>query len=367
VDLGWHDGKRVRRSFYGRTRAEAAAKLRASQVKADHGLPQSDGRLTVAAWLSRWLELQQRTNKAPNTIAQYEWAIEKHWIPAVGRKKLAQLTADDVDDLLAARAAAGAARNTLIRLRSVLVMALDQAVRRDLVFRNVAALTDTPDGPTREGRSLTVQEAHALLDAAAGDRLEAAYVTLLMLGLRPGELLGLAWESVDLDAGEISVRQALKVERGTTVVLGPLKTAGSRRTLAVPKQVVAALGAHRRRQLEERIAAGPSWMDTGLVFTTSLGTAIDPRNFRRSFTRMTERAGLGRWHPNELRHSAVSLLSAAGVREEDVADVVGHVTTRMTHRVYRHQVAPAITAGKEAMERMFAPTADSGCVDAGSE
>jgi integrase len=108
-------------------------------------------------------------------------------------------------------------------------------------------------------------------------------------------------------------------------------------------------------------------MDTGLVFTTSLGTAIDPRNFRRSFTRMTERDGLGRWHPNELRHSAVSLLSAAGVREEDVADVVGHVTTRMTHRVYRHQVAPAITAGKEAMERIFAPSARSGCVDAGSE
>jgi integrase len=123
----------------------------------------------------------------------------------------------------------------------------------------------------------------------------------------------------------------------------------------MPKQVQDALHCHQKQQIGNRMAAGPSWVDSGLVFTTSVGTAIDPRNFRRSFTRLTERAGLGRWHPNELRHSAVSLLSAAGVREEDVADIVGHVTTRMTHRVYRHQIAPAITAGKETMERLFAP------------
>jgi integrase len=94
-------------------------------------------------------------------------------------------------------------------------------------------------------------------------------------------------------------------------------------------------------------------VNSGLVFTTQVGTPIHPRNFRRSFSRLTERAGLGRWHPNELRHSTVSLLSAAGVREEYVADLVGHTTTRMTHQVYRHQVTPTITAGKKAMETMF--------------
>ncbi|MDP9074572.1 MAG: site-specific integrase [Actinomycetota bacterium] len=239
-------------------------------------------------------------------------------------------------------------------------MALDQAVRRDLVACNVAALTDTPDGPTSEGRSLTVEQANVLLDAANGDRLEAAYLTLLMLGLRPGELLGLPRDAVDTDAEQMKVRQALTVERGSKVVIGPVKTPGSRRTLALPRQVAEALRAHRRRQLEERLAAGPNWVDSGLVFTTFVGTPIHPRNFRRSFTHLTERAGLGPWHPHELRHSAVSLLSAAGVREEDVADVVGHVTTRMTHQVYRHQVAPAITAGKEAMERLFASDSRTG-------
>jgi integrase len=94
-------------------------------------------------------------------------------------------------------------------------------------------------------------------------------------------------------------------------------------------------------------------LDSGLVFTTQVGTPIHPRNFRRSFSRLTEQAGLGRWHPNELRHSTVSPLSPAGVREEDAADLVGHTTTRMTHQVYRRQVTPTITAGRDAMERMF--------------
>jgi integrase len=352
LDLGWKSGKRVRRYFYGRTRSEAAEKLRKAQAKNDRGLPVGDNRTTVATQLERWLTLQRRSGKAANTIAQYEWAIRNHLVPALGHKRLVDLTADDVDDLLAERAAAGAARNSLMRLRSVLSQALDHAVRRDLVARNVATFTETPAGPARPGRSLTVEEARALLDEIAGDRLEAAYICLLMLGLRPGEVLGLHWPDVDLDVGQVRIRQALKLEDGALVV-GPLKTPRSRRTLSGPAPVVEALRTHRRRQLEERMAAGPAWQESELVFTTQIGTPLHPRNFRRRFGQITERAGLGPWRPNELRHSAVSLLSAAGVRLEDVADVVGHVTTRMTSQVYRHQVTPTISAGKEAMERLF--------------
>jgi integrase len=104
---------------------------------------------------------------------------------------------------------------------------------------------------------------------------------------------------------------------------------------------------------------GPARRDTGLVFTTEIGTWIDPRNFRGAFARLCVAAGLGAWRPHELRHSAVSLLSAAGVAEEEIADVVGHVTTRMTHQVYRHQVTPTIDAGKDAMEGLFGRKLDS--------
>jgi integrase len=353
IELGWRDGKRRRKYVYGRTRAELAAKLRTAGVKADRGLPQGDNRVTIATVLDRWLKSRRRTDKAANTIAQYEWAIVTHLKPALGRKRLIELTADDVEDMLADRAAAGAARNSLIRLRSVLAMAVDRATREGLVDRNVARLADVPAAPKRDSRSLTIGQAKALLAAAETDRLRAGYVTMLMLGLRPGELLGLRWSDVDLDDGVIHVRQGLKRGHRTRLELGDLKTKGSRRSLGAPGPVVEALRAHRRRQLEERMKAGPAWVDLDLVFTTQIGTWIEPRAFRRYFDRVSDAAGLGKWHPNELRHSMVSLLSAAGVAEEDLADVAGHVTTRMTHQVYRHQVMPTIDAAKAPMERLF--------------
>jgi integrase len=122
----------------------------------------------------------------------------------------------------------------------------------------------------------------------------------------------------------------------------------------VPDPVVATLRAHRGRQLAERMLAGGAWTDTGLVFTTELGTPIDPSNLRRAFQRLTNHAGLGRWTPNELRHSAASLLSAAGVPLEVIADVLGHSSTRMLQQHYRHPVKPAIDAHVEAMHRLFA-------------
>lgn len=353
VELGWRDGRRVRKSIYGRTKAEVAGKLRNAQVKTDRGLPLGDQRRTLSALLDSWLEGQRHGEKAAATLDQYEWAIEKHLKPALGRTKLVHLSPEDVEGMLRRRAQAGASKSTLVRIRTVLSMALQEAVRRDQVARNAAELAETPAAPKRLSRSLTIEEAKRLLVAAVGNRLEAAYVTMLMLGLRPGEALGLRWEDVDLKDRIVKVRQALRRGHDSRLELGVLKTAGSRRTLAVPSPVIEALKAHRRRQLEERIKAGPAWVDSGLVFTTEIGTWVDPRNFRRAFAAVCKKAELGAWHPHELRHSTVSLLSAAGVPEEEIADVVGHMTTRMTHEVYRHQVTPTIDAGQEPMERLF--------------
>jgi integrase len=113
------------------------------------------------------------------------------------------------------------------------------------------------------------------------------------------------------------------------------------------------LRARRRAQLEERIKAGPAWIENGLVFTTEIGTPIDPRNYRRGFAKATADAELGHWHPHELRHSTVSLLSAAGVPLEEISDMVGHRNSRVTAVVYRHKVSPTVGVGKAPMERMF--------------
>ena len=181
-------------------------------------------------------------------------------MPGLGHIRLARLTADDVDALLEARAASGLARSSVSGLRTVLGTALDHAVRPDMVRRNVARLTKVPPGSTSTRRSLSPVEARALLDAVSGDRLEALIVTGVALGLRPGELLGLSWRDVDLDAGLVHLRQQLKRENNRPV-LGDLKTARSRRSLRCPPVVVDAL--RRRRKLQEEAGAAPRLLGDG--------------------------------------------------------------------------------------------------------
>jgi integrase len=162
----------------------------------------------------------------------------------------------------------------------VLVKALRSAERDGLVSRNVASLVPTPRADRVLGRSLTRDQAARLLITIKGDPLEAAYVLMLMTGLRPGETLALSWADIDLDTSLLRVRRSLRREAGR-LVLGEPKTPGSRRTIALPDQVVRQLRDHRQRQIAARLRAGAEWQDTDLVFTTCTGGPIDPRNFRR--------------------------------------------------------------------------------------
>jgi integrase len=205
-----------------------------------------------------------------------------------------------------------------------------------------------PKGTRKEGRALTPAQAKNLLDTASGDRLHALYVTMLYLGLRPGEALGLTWSAVDLPSGVLTVIRSLKRE-GTKLMLGDVKTAKSRRSVNLPAPVKNALRQQRKRQAKDRLAAGSGWTDLDLVFANEVGTPIDPSNLRRDFKAVCERAGLGHWHPHELRHSAVSLMLGQGVPLEVVADIVGHSSIRMTADVYGHIRAPQRQAAAKAM------------------
>lgn len=219
---------------------------------------------------------------------------------------------------------------SLARLRNVLIRALRSAERRGKVTRNVAMLVDVPAGPVRRSRSLTVEQAKALLAEAAGKPLEPLVLTGLMLGLR--------------------VTQSLIHEAGR-LRLGDTKTAASRRVLLMPAPVVAVLRAHRGSQASERWSA-IVWSDHDLVFTSTVGAPLDPSHLRRRFGQLTEAAGLGYWHPHELRHSAASIRSASGVPLEVIADVLGHQGTRTTSAVHRHLLEPTIRGAVGPMERL---------------
>jgi len=298
--------------------------------------------------------MQRASGKNLNTVANYEWAVRRWLVPTLGSIPIAELRADDVEDVLLAE---GRARNTMVRVRSVLSQALSQAARRGDIARDVAGLALLPGGARRQGRSLTVEQATTLLEAAAGRRLEALVVVGLLLGLRPGELAGLRWADVDLEAGLLSVRNA-RVHTPAGPAIGPTKEEWSRRTLEMPVAAVEALRRHRDRQAEERMRAGARWQDHDLVFPTSVGTPYDRWGMRRRFLAITRRAGLGDWQPKELRHSFVSLLSAARVPIEEIADLVGHRNARITAEIYRHRVHPTVGGARPVMDVLFPPTGD---------
>ena len=341
----------MRKTVGAKTRAEAARKKRELQQHVDQGLPPPDDRLTVTGLFEHWLAHVLPHRVAPATVANYTSLFKTHIKPTLGRKRLMKLQPDDIQLLINQKLDDGLSARTVRHIRGLLVQALDFGVRRGSVPRNVAAMTEGPRQQSAgDGRSLSIKQARALLRAAEGDRLEALYVLMLSTGVRPGEAFGLAWKNVDLSAGTVTIKQALVRQKGGNVI-GPGKVGKKGwRTIEVPSPVVEALIAHQVRQEKERKEAGDAWEDRGLVFCTPLGTLLDPDNHRKAFYTLSEKAGLGRWHPHELRHTATSIMLAKGVPIDVVSKTVGHTSIRITADVYGHLLDEQKSLTADTME-----------------
>lgn len=352
-------GKLVRRKVTGKTRAEVTKRMAEARDHADAGVAVARRDLTVARFLSDWVDVVLPGTVAPSTERQYRDVVRLYVIPEVGAKALRSLGARDVAAMLRRLDGRGLSPNTIRLARSVLRRALRWAEAEGLVTRNVAAIAFGVKVPAPEGRTLTPEQSLEFLRAVGGNRLEAAWVTMLGLGLRRGELLGLSWSDVSLatSPATVTVRRTLQRIPGDGLVLAETKTARSRRTLHLPAPVVRALTEHRRRQMADRLAAGPEWeaqpLGADLVFRTPFGTAVDPDNFRNLTYRVTEAAGLGRWSPHELRHSAASLLLAMNVPLKVVSEVLGHSSIRVTADVYGHLLDDAKAEAADAMARVM--------------
>ncbi|GAA5192458.1 site-specific integrase [Rugosimonospora acidiphila] len=350
-------GKRIVRRGSGKTKTEARAKLK--EVLRDHedGLAIAPPNFTVADAVNDWLTYGLN-GLSQGTRDNYTMLARTHIIADLGARKLREFSATDVDKWLAAKAKSLSTR-TLRLLHSILNRAIVRAMARDKVKRNVVALCGIPTGQDgRPSKSLTLDQAKALLTAAEASRLRAYIVVSLLTGARTEELRALDWDHVDLHGrpdddppvpASISVWHSVRAG-------GDTKTKKSRRTLALPLRCVAALTDQRQQQRHDQAEAADDWHNTGLVFTSKVGTALDAHNVRRGFRQVAKAAGLDpkEWTPRELRHSFVSLLSDNGVSIEDIADLCGHSGTTVTQTVYRHQLRPVLLGGAVAMDRIFA-------------
>ncbi len=344
-------GNSKRRVVYGRTQTEARAKLKDARQRLDAGQPVKDARTTLAAWLDDWTaKALAASDRKTATKDLYALIAAKHLAPTLGHVTLDRLRPSDVEALLVAKREAGLSASTVRTIYTVLRSALDVAVRDGLVSRNVAVAVKRPSVERQDAAYLTAPDAQQLLDALRGDRLEALFRLMLATGLRRGEALALHWSDVDLDARFLRVRWTLsRTSRG--LELGEPKTERSRRTVPLPHSAVESLRAHRKAQTTERLAVGPVWQDTGLVFTSEVGTPLEPRNVLRRFSTLAARAGLPQASLHTLRHSAASFLLAAGTHTKVVQEHLGHSSYAITADIYSH-VAPA--QAREAADRLDA-------------
>ncbi|MER6758011.1 site-specific integrase [Micromonospora echinofusca] len=352
-------GKRIVRKGSGKTKTEARTKLREKIRDYEDGLAIAEHHYTVTDAVNDWLAYGLN-GRSDRTRTKCEILCRTHIIPALGARKLRELHAQDVDRWLADKATTLSTR-TLGDLYGCLNRSINRAMARDNVKRNVVALCTIPRGQEgRPSKSLTLSQARALLDAAESTRLHAYVVLSLLTGARTEELRALRWDHVDLIGRpnlDPPTPPSVQVWRSVRAG-GDTKTKRSRRTLALPQRCVSALHLHRQQQDQDQADAGKDWQPLGLVFTTSLGTALDAANVRRAFRRVVTLADLepAAWTPRELRHSFVSLLSDSGVSLEEIADLCGHAGTTVTEKVYRHQLRPVLLGGAQVMDDIFGPT-----------
>lgn len=330
VSLGYRHGKRVRKAYYGATRAEVQRKLRDALKARDDGLPiATDDRLTVESYLERWYAATE-PNVRPKTRRHFRWCMT-HLIDGLGHHSLKQLQPHDLQIFLN-RKARTMSTQSVHHFRATLRLSLNYAMREGLLARNVATLVDVPEMDRPDIHPLTAEQARVLIERWREDQHGALYATALLLGLRQGEALGLRWSDIEDD--RVMVTKTATSKR--------TKTRASVRRLTIPPTLVAILREHRASQVRSI---------EGYVFPNQRGGPLDGTNVTHRFQRFCKAVGLPRIRFHDLRHSYATIMLARGVHPKKVADAMGHATTALFMQTYAHWtegIAGEVAAEMEA-------------------
>jgi len=337
VSVGWKDGKRVRKTFTGKTRHAVAEQMKVALRSQQQGLPIAPERQAVGPFLDAWLEDSARPSVRPRTYIFYESIVRLHLKPVLGNVPLQKLEPQHVQRLMNQKLESGLSPRMVRHIHRTLTTALQVAERYGRVPRNVAKLTDPPTAPRPEVKFFTIEQARRFLAAVKAHRLCALYTVSLALGLRLGEALGLRWADVDLETGRLTVRYALQRIKKDVQLVEP-KSATSRRTVTFPAFAISALQHHKAKQQSEIQWAGSGWKgnDWGLVFTSTVGTPLFARNVHRQFKNILVGADLPDLRLHDLRHSAAAILIAQGVSAKAISALLGHSAASFTLQVYGH-------------------------------
>ncbi len=331
------NGQQIRRSGTAINKTEANRALSRAIADRDRGLLAQHQHVRLGEWLDNWLA-GRKPHLSPTTHDMYQRYL-RLYVPLQLRQvrlhEIKVIHLRGLDATLLERRLSSATRGKVFAL---LRSALDAALEDGHLVSNPARLiriqAQTAERQQQKRKALTVDELRRFMEAAASHELYPLVYTLFSLGLRRGEVLGLRWQDIDLDHGTIQVEQQVRL-MGNRPEIGPLKTESSRRLLYASQDLLDLLARHQREQAERRGVIGSAWPDTDLVFTSAVGTMLDPHNLNRAIAVICKRAGLARFGSHTGRHTNISHRLKAGEQLEVVAAIAGHRDPRTTAGQYR--------------------------------
>lgn len=377
------DGKPDRRHVERKTRAEVTKAVKELEQMRDAKTLRMPGRpWTVAMWLTHWIENIAPLGVNENTMVGYGVAVRKHLIPGLGAHKLDRLKPEHIERFYAAMQAAGSKAATAHQVHRTFRTALNEAVRRGYLGRNPVQLAKAPRVREEEVEPYTVEEVKRLLTKAGERRNSARWAVALALGLRQGEVLGLKWADVDLDAGVLIVRRSRRRPRyahgcdandpcgrkagycrqkqRTNPETADTKSRAGRRAVGLPSQLVDLLRAHQTQQESERDAAGERWHGEGWVFPDPTGCVPSHRTDWSEWKVLLRDAKVRDGRLHDARHTAATVLLILGVSERAVMGLMGWSTTAMAAR-YQHMVdAVRSSIAKQVDGLIWTPDEDDG-------
>lgn len=335
------------------TKKDAQTYLTARLREKDLGILTEATNLTLNEFIDRWLETAIKSRVSQRTAASYCFLLHKYIREPLGSQKLENLKTLDIQRVYADMLAKGLSARTVRHAHTTLHNVLKQAVKWNLLQKNVTEFCELPKTTRKEIRVLSPIEARTFLETANEMPKGLIFEFAILTGMRPEEYLALQWKDLDFERCTAQVRRALIWHKGVWTFEQP-KTAKSNRIVSLPKQLVNKLKAHKRIQNERRLKHGLVWEKHDLIFCCRLGT---PHGLRiltyRYYRPILTKAELPQIRLYDLRHTHATLLLIAEENPKIVAERLGHSSVVLTLDTYSHVLPTMQKSSIEKLDKMF--------------
>lgn len=347
---GQYSYKGKRKSVYGKTKQEAAKKLKEILNDIEQDIDIEAQTQPLSEWMNYWLATYAKPNIKQSTYISYEGYIRNYVTPRLGNIPMNKLTVSQLQEFLVGlnvNNGGTLSAKTVVNVKNMLHCAIEQAVLNNILVKNYLDAVRLPKRHTEEQRVLSLEEQTTLIEAAKSYPNEASFGIILDLftGLRKGELLALQWCDLCEEKKTLKINKTLnrlkvidnpESPRKTEIVIGSTKTSTSAREIPLFDKLFEDLMQHKERQIAQKTAAGRTHHETDYIITSTDFSYLDPRNYEALFRRVCKRAGLSGVHIHTIRHTFATRALESGVDVYALSKLLGHAQPSTTLNKYGH-------------------------------